>query len=124
MSEEQIRLPKMRGEVLSAVRALADPEYQKRVWIDKIYPNPDFFDDFTLNVNILDDAAILDNPFNVIGYTLASDQEAEAMKALSDRLLQIIEEVGSESTDSAFMASPLWDGVVQAAKNALEVMAP
>ncbi|MFF2809614.1 hypothetical protein ACFVT2_21035 [Streptomyces sp. NPDC058000] len=122
MSEEQIRLPKMREEVFSAVRALADPEYQKRVWIERKYPNPDYFDDFTLNVNILDDATILDNPHAVIGYTLASEEEAQAMKSLANRLLQIIEEVGSESPDSAFLASPLWDGVVEAANNALEVM--
>ncbi|MGW5122210.1 SCO4402 family protein [Streptomyces noursei] len=122
MSEEQIRLPEMREEVFSAVRALADSEYQKRVWIERKYPNPDYFDDFTLNVNILDDATILDNPHAVIGYTLASEEEAQAMKSLADRLLQIIEEVGSESPDSAFLASPLWNGVVEAAKNVLEVM--
>lgn len=112
----------MREEVFSAVRALADSEYQKRVWIERKYPNPDYFDDFTLNVNILDDATILDNPHAVIGYTLASEEEAQAMKSLADRLLQIIEEVGSESPDSAFLASPLWNGVVEAAKNVLEVM--
>ncbi|MER6046642.1 hypothetical protein ABT168_04085 [Streptomyces sp. NPDC001793] len=122
MSEEQIRLPEMREEVVSAVRALADPEYQKRVWIERKYPNPGYFDDFTLNVNILGDATVLDDPYAAIGYTLASEEEAQAMKGLSDRLLHIIEEVGSESPDSAFLASPLWDGIAEAARNALEVM--
>ncbi len=112
----------MREEVVSAVRALADSEYQQRVWIDRNYPSPDYFDDFTLNVNILGDAAILDDPYAVIGYTLASEREAQAMKGLSDQLNRIIEVVGSDSPDSAFLASPLWEGVIEAAKTALETM--
>ncbi|ANZ21393.1 hypothetical protein SNOUR_40825 [Streptomyces noursei ATCC 11455] len=122
MSEEEIRLPEMRAGVIAAVQALADGEYQRRVWIDRIYPTPGYFDDFTLTFNILEDAAILDDPYAAIGRTLASEGEATALSALSDRLVRIIQEVGAESPDGAFLASPSWNGVIEAARSALALM--
>lgn len=120
MKERNVKLPDMRTEVISALRSLSDPEYQQRVWIDRIYPHPDFFDDFTLNINILGDAGVWDAPRDAVGYTLASDAEATSMASLVARLDEIIEAVGSESPDSDFLASPLWQGIVEAARNALE----
>lgn len=118
-----IQLPEMRAEVIAAVRALSDPAYQKRVWIDRQYPSPGYFDDFTLNVNILDDAKVLDAPYATIGFTLASDEEAGAMAELAARLGEVLDAVGAESPDGAFLSSPLWENVVAAAKAALDALA-
>ncbi|MFI0262550.1 hypothetical protein ACH4OW_26325 [Streptomyces sp. NPDC017056] len=122
MTESNVELPDMRAEVVSAVRALSDREYQQRVWVGRIYPHPGFFDDFTLNVNILGDAGVWDSPRDAIGYTLASETEAAAMGSLVAHLEKVIEDVGSESPDSDFLASPLWQEVVEAARNALELL--
>ncbi|MFF4739328.1 hypothetical protein ACFY2W_26105 [Streptomyces sp. NPDC001262] len=117
-----VQLPEMRSEVISAVRALSDPEYQQRVWVDRQYPHPGYFDDFTLNVNILDDAAVLENPYAAIGFTLASVEEARAMEQLANSLNEVLTSVGSQSTDSAFLASPYWGNVVAAANHALHAL--
>ncbi|WP_240351514.1 SCO4402 family protein [Streptomyces olivoreticuli] len=120
LKPRSIQLPEMRAEVITAVRALSDPEYQKRVWVDRQYPSPGYFDDFTLNVNILDDATVLDAPYATIGFTLASDEEAGAMAELAGCLGEVLDAVGAESPDDAFLASPLWEKVVAAAKAALD----
>lgn len=117
-----VQLPEMRAEVISAVQALSDPEYQKRVWIDRQYPSPDYFDNFTLNVNILDDAAVLDAPHAAIGFTLVSDEEARAMSELAASLNRLLSEAGAQSADDVLMASPAWERVVAAARNALEAL--
>ncbi|MGW8327721.1 SCO4402 family protein [Streptomyces sp. NPDC055897] len=122
MKLAQVTLPEMRAEVISAVRALADPEYQQRVWIDRIYPKPNFFDDFTLNVNILNDATVLEAPEAALGYTLASDAEVRAMSALANALDSALNTVGRDASDAEFMASEPWPGVVAAARDALTAL--
>ncbi|MFF3541555.1 hypothetical protein ACFYXD_06795 [Streptomyces platensis] len=123
MSRDFGNLPAMRREIISAVRALSDSDYQQRVWIDRIYPHADFFDDFTLNVNTLyDDTTVLDDPAAALGRTLADDAEVEAMQCLAGRLDEILDTVGREADDIAFLQSPLWSGVVTAAQEALRLL--
>ncbi|MFI2240924.1 SCO4402 family protein [Streptomyces chrestomyceticus] len=119
---KSVEFPERRDEVISAVRALSDPEYQRRVWVERAYPQSGFFDDFTLNVNILGDAGVWDYPRETIGCTLASVAEAEAMESLVARLEETLEGVGRESPDSDFLASCLWPGVVEAARSALALL--
>ncbi|MEU1075124.1 MULTISPECIES: hypothetical protein [unclassified Streptomyces] len=115
-----VRLPEMRAEVISAVRALSDPEHQQRVWVERKYPRPGYFEDLTLNVNILDDAGVLDNPHAAIGYTLASEDEAQSMVRLGACLDAALSGTGRDAPDETILASPLWGKVVMAAHNALE----
>lgn len=123
MSREFVNLPEMRKEIISAVKALSDTDYQQRVWIDQIYPHADFFDDFTLNVNVLyDDTTVLDDPAAALGQTLANDTEVAAMQQLAGRLGDILDSVGRDADDLAFLQSPLWSGVVTAAQEALRVL--
>ncbi|WP_260634810.1 SCO4402 family protein [Streptomyces angustmyceticus] len=123
MSHEFVNLPEMRKEIISAVKALSDTDYQQRVWIDQIYPNADFFDDFTLNVNVLyDDTTVLDDPAAALGQTLANDAEVAAMQRLAGRLGDILDSVGRDADDLTFLQSPLWSGVVTAAQEALRVL--
>ncbi|MFI5520503.1 hypothetical protein [Streptomyces platensis] len=123
MSGDIVQLPEMRQEIISAVKALSDSDYQQRVWIDRIYPHADFFDDFTLNVNTLyDDTTVLDDPAAALGQTLADDAEVEAMQCLADRLDEILDAIGRDADDIAFLRSPLWSGVVTAAQEALRVL--
>ncbi|MEV0373613.1 hypothetical protein AB0I10_28025 [Streptomyces sp. NPDC050636] len=94
----------------------------KHFRIERNYPNPEYFDDFTLRVNVLDDTTVLDDPNAAVGRTPASTREAEAMQVLADRLNEILDAVSARSPDSGFLASPLWDGIVDASISALHVM--
>lgn len=122
-ARRDITLPEMRSEILESVRALADPEYQRRVWIERQYPSPDYYDDLTLTVNILyDDTTVLADPQAALGRTLSSRAEVEAMSSLADALTRALDEVGRDQPDERFLASAVWPSVVEAASAALEVL--
>jgi hypothetical protein len=110
----------MRRDVLDAVRALADPEYQRRVWLERRYPHEGFFDDFTLNINTLyDDTQVLEDPHQAIGYVLRSAKEVTAMERLSQALGALFDRLGTELSDEEYVSAPEWESVVGAAREAL-----
>lgn len=118
-----VRFPEMRSEVIGAVLALADREYQRRVWVERQYPDPDYYDDLTLNVNILyDDTKVLEDPVSTIGTCLRTVNEAEAMRKLAVALDQVFEEKGTDLSDAEYIADVRWDAVVEAACTALHVL--
>ncbi|WP_369386269.1 hypothetical protein AB5J72_00550 [Streptomyces sp. CG1] len=120
----QAQLPQMREQIISAVQALSDPDHQRRVWIERQYPHPGYFDDLTLNIHILyDDTAVLDHPSAAIGTTLRDASEAQAMQSLADRLDEILDALEPEADDAAYLAHPLWPGVVEAAAQAHAALA-
>ncbi|MFD5696467.1 SCO4402 family protein [Streptomyces lasiicapitis] len=122
-ARKDVKLPEMRAEVISAVQALASPEYQQKVWIDRTYPHPDYYDDFTLNVHILyDDTTVLASPEAALGNTLTSEQEVSAMKKLAHALDAALDDVGADAPDTEFLQSPLWPQVVAAAQAALTAL--
>jgi hypothetical protein len=45
----------MRREVALAVEHLADPEYQRRVWVERTYPSPTYHDDLNMTLHTLYD---------------------------------------------------------------------
>lgn len=117
-----VRYPEMRLQVFSAVSALADPQYQQRVWLDRIYPHENYYDDLDLNINILyDDTSVLSDPASTMGQILANHEEVEGFRSLAGLLDPIIDELG-DSSDSRYMSHPGWPAVVDAAKSALAVM--
>lgn len=117
-----VRYPEMRLQVLSAINALADREYQQRVWIDRIYPHENYYDDLDLNIHILyDDALVLPDPTSTVEQILASRAEADAFRLLAERLDPIINELG-DSPDSVYLSHPGWPSVVDAAESARAVM--
>ncbi|MEU5537797.1 hypothetical protein [Streptomyces sp. NPDC020362] len=122
-ARHDITLPAMRAEVIESVRALADQEYQRRVWIEHEYPSPDYYDDLTLTVTILyDDTTVLADPQAALGRTLANQAEVEAMGRLADALGRALDEVGRDQPDERFVASAVWSSVVDAASAALVVL--
>lgn len=117
-----VRYPEMRIQVLSAVNALADRDYQQRVWIDRIYPHENYYDDLDLNISILyDDTLVLPDPATALGTILANTVEVGSLRSLAEHLDPIIDELG-DSPDSRYLSHPKWPGVVSAANAALEVM--
>lgn len=118
-----VSFPDMRRNVLSAVRALADEEYQRRVWIHRDYPHEGYYDDFTMNLNILfDDTLVLEDPATTLGAVLKSQEEVGAMQALASAINVLMEREGTEHTDAEYVASPLWGDVVRSASVAYGIM--
>jgi len=116
----EIKFPDMRRDVLDAVRALADPEYQRRVWLERRYPHEGFFDDFTLNVNTLyDDTQVLENPHQALGDILRTTKEVAAMEDLAQALDALFDRLGTELSDEEYVGAPEWELVVRAAREAL-----
>jgi hypothetical protein len=115
---EPIRHPGVRGQVLSAIEALADLAYQIRVWIRHEPPHPGYYDEFDLTVHTLfDDTMVLPNPDSAVGEVLYPD-EVEPLRALGKLLGPLIDETG----DEPYLAHPRWPMVVEAAQAALAVM--
>ncbi|GGI76806.1 hypothetical protein GCM10011581_12400 [Saccharopolyspora subtropica] len=118
---DPIRFPDMRAEVVLAVKSLADPDYQQRVWIRHEYPHEGFYDDFTQNVHILfDDTCVLPEPHQRVGSVLFPN-EVDVMKALGDVLDPLIDELG-DASDAQYLAHPQWTEVVHRASNAYQVL--
>ncbi|MFC5290560.1 barstar family protein [Actinokineospora guangxiensis] len=116
----EVRFVEMRAEIISAVHALADVEYQQRVWVRREYPHENVYDDFGTNVHILcDDTSVLENPFGAVGVFLRSAEEAEALLPLRTAMDGLLDQLGGQLEDIQYIESPLWPPVVAAAKTAL-----
>jgi len=115
-----IKYPEMRREVANALAALADPEYQQRVWIDRNYPRDNFYDDLSLNINILYDM-VLPDPTSRKGAVLLDENEVEQLTRLEEVLGPLIADL-RDAPDGAYMSDPRWKQVVVAASSALSCM--
>ena len=116
-----VRHPSMRAEVVLAVRSLADPGYQQRVWIRREYPQDSFFDDLTQNVNILfDDTGALPDPTSAVGDILYPNQ-VDTMAALGNVLDPLLDELG-DADDAQYLDHPQWSQVVRSAQAAYAVL--
>lgn len=118
---DPLRYPEMRAEVIDAVTSLADPDYQQKVWIRREYPQPGFYDDLTTNINILfDDVCVLPDPQTRVGIVLHPN-EVDAMKALSNVLDPLIDELG-DAPDTQYLNHPQWTTVVTTARQARQTL--
>ncbi|MEN3540968.1 hypothetical protein AAH991_38045 [Microbispora sp. ZYX-F-249] len=119
----EVRFPQARGDILSALSALASPEYQQRVWIERDYPREGYYDDFTLNINILyDDTCVLEDPEKAVGIYLKDRIEAAVLADLARALDALFAALGTERSDLEYMQSPLWRRVVESAKSAYRTL--
>lgn len=117
-----VKYPEMRQQVATALAALADPDYQQRVWIERTYPQHDFYDDLTLNVNILYDM-VLPNARSRIGAVLLTENEVDKLTILEKVLGPLVKEL-RDAPDNQYLADPRWQDVVLAARAALSSMNP
>lgn len=109
----------MREQVLSALESLSDRALQRR-W-GTVEPGVNYFDDLTLNVNVLyDDSMVLPDPSTAVGEILHPD-EVEPLKVLGGSLGELIDRLG-EQPDDAYTSDLGWPEVVHAAARALSVM--
>ncbi len=118
-----VQFPDMRRTVIEALQALSDPEYQRRVWVERTYPKPGFYDDLTHNVNVLyDDTSVAEDPRAQIGVTLENEAEAAAIENLTAVLDPLLDSLPTKLEDAQVISRPEWSAVVKAAQEAVGVI--
>lgn len=114
-----IKLPEMRLEVIAALESLSDPLRQVR-W-GHVEEAANYFDDLTLNVNILyDDCMVLPDPHSAVP-DLLHEEEMAAFINVDRALGPMIRELG-DRPDLTYTSDARWPNVMAAASHALAVM--
>ncbi len=117
---QHVTFPETRSNVIAALRSLSDPVHQACRW-GRVEVGVNYYDDLTLNVNILyDDSEVLPSPETAVPDVLL-DAEVPAFHRLSEKLGLLIAELGNRP-DEEYLADPRWPEVVAAARYALTVM--
>lgn len=110
----------MRAEVILAVAALADAEYQQRFW--GVRRPSGAYDDLSMSIHTLyDDDVHLPNVDDSIGAVLVDGNELDRLRVLDSHLSPIIAELG-DAPDSDYLAHEKWPSVVAAAQLALSAL--
>ena len=118
----EVQYPEWRDEVIDAVRALSDLDYQRRVWVSGESIGPNFFDSLQERIHTLfDDADVLPEPGHRLGVLLRDDGEVEALRHLGRMLDEVISDLG-DAPDEHYLADPRWPEVVRRAAATLEVL--
>jgi hypothetical protein len=116
-----VQFPSMRRDVMFALAALADREYQESVWLGR-RPRPGYADDLGAAVNVLyDDCQVLPNPTDRLGSVLVDGDELERLRHV-DTALDVLLADHRGDDDQAFLDDPRWGNVVDAAGRALAAM--
>lgn len=116
----RVEFPSMRAEVIEALRALSDPEYQSATW-GRYEPGVDYYDDLDMNVHILyDDTQVLPDPETAVSQVI-HESEVTALRAVEASLGPMIRDLG-DAPDEVYTSDPRWAGVIDAARAALVVM--
>lgn len=118
-----VEFPSMRREVMRALAALSDPDYQAAVWIDENYPHPGFYDAFSETVHALfDDQGVLPDPEASVGTILLSGSEVVRLFELGRLLDHLLDSHDRGTSDVAYLEDPSWPLIVAAAGLALSAM--
>jgi hypothetical protein len=119
-----IELPGMRRELILNIADLSDKEMQCNKWVDQRFSHS-FWNNLSYSVHALFDDADYrkDDPKPImIGITLRNKEEVAVVRHLISVLDKVLDKIGIKQPDSAYLNSPLWDDVVEAAKHAYEVL--
>ncbi|SBW19023.1 hypothetical protein FDG2_0926 [Candidatus Protofrankia californiensis] len=92
------------------------------MWVELEGKDDGYQEDLDLILTFLyADSQVLHSPQAALGYVLSSPSEVQAAQSIDTALRRIID-VGTTSSDAEVIAMPIWRDVVEAAKNALDVM--
>lgn len=117
----ELRHPSLRAELLQFLKELDDPTYQQAAWIERsvdrhliqgIDPVYAFLYDFT---------DLGTDPEGEVSYTLFDQEGVTAIRALTQLLDSILDELGNAKTER-FIRHPLWPRVVEQANLAFTLL--
>jgi hypothetical protein len=117
MEFSRIKFPEMRTELMSHLRALSDPDYQRMAWIDHRYPSGIKFDEFDYVIHFFyDDTDLASDPDSLIGEILENKEEASSIKQLVRELDALFDRYGLDLRDGEYMDKPEWMSIVARAR--------
>ncbi len=119
--KKHIKHPYMRVEVVLYLQDLADREKQLKDWTSQKAAHR-FWDTLGFAISMLFDTLDLEEDAEgQIGYSLYNEEEVQAIKPVMRILRRVLDEIGRQQPDDAYITSPLWDEVVRTAGEAYEV---
>ncbi|NUW45953.1 SCO4402 family protein [Nonomuraea rhodomycinica] len=110
--EEPAQRPERREDVLEALRALGDREYQDQHWRSgKGWP------DLTAAVHWLIDDTFIDmnGARSLIPRLFLDEREADLVQMVVDALLRVLDALGPTAPDDAYLDHPEWINVLNSA---------
>jgi hypothetical protein len=117
-----VRYPAMRREVLVALAALADPDFQQTMWVRKEYPRPNFLSNLDTVVHVLyDDCQVLPDPTAGMGTVLVDGDELAHLQRLGELFDALLND-HVDQPDSVYLQDPRWPTLVDLATKALTSM--
>ncbi len=121
MERKDIKFPQLRLMLIDSLKDLSDRELQRREWISKTAAHR-FWDTLRFDVAVIfDDLDLEDDLEGSIGYHILDQEEADVLRPLIVSLRAILNKIGREQPDAAYINSPLWDKVVASAQKAYAV---
>ncbi|WP_338453821.1 hypothetical protein Bealeia1_02047 (plasmid) [Candidatus Bealeia paramacronuclearis] len=121
MKGSDVKYPGMRIELLEEVCILSEPEIQKG-WFDSNFKHS-FSDSISFYILTLIDAMPCeDKPPDAIGVVFRNYEELVYVHFLHTTLLRAINTIDENQSDEDYFNSPLWQDVIEAAKQAHAVL--
>ncbi|MEV1022185.1 hypothetical protein [Streptomyces sp. NPDC050264] len=120
MTEDVGLIANYRVHVVPVVLALANPPWQRGVWLD-----PSAFENLDYVFHTLfDDFCDADEPEKYLGISLRTDEEVVLMRELGIALATVESEVpeAPDDTDAEYVEAPSWPAVVAVAGRLARVM--
>lgn len=117
-----VKYPNRRYDMLYQIKKLSNFEMQKKEWVDPKFKYA-FYGNMCFPADVLLDELNMDEwqpGEDCLGYTLKNEQEGHLIHKVSSLLMRVIKEIGIEKPDTVYLTSPLWQEVVQAAKEAYD----
>ncbi|EFE76169.1 hypothetical protein K7395_16860 [Streptomyces filamentosus] len=117
MEDDRVIMARARVHLVPAVLALANPPWQRDVWLD-----PEAFEDLASVIHTLfDDFCDAEHPERYLGIGLRSEEEAVLLREL-DRALTVAEAQAPGGSDEEMLRVQGWGEVVAVAGRLAQVM--
>ncbi|MFI7699075.1 hypothetical protein [Nonomuraea sp. NPDC049480] len=113
--KQRVQWPERRQDVLEALRALGDRDYQDQHWRSgKRWP------DLTAAVHWLIDDTFIDQhgARTLIPHLFLDQREADLMQTVVDALFRVLDDLGPVAPDNAYLDHPGWINVLHTAEAA------
>ncbi|MET8605175.1 hypothetical protein ABZV92_16670 [Streptomyces rubiginosohelvolus] len=117
MDDDRVIMARARIHLVPAVLALANPPWQRDVWLD-----PEVFEDLGYVLHTLfDDFCDAEHPERYLGIGLRSEEEVVLLREL-DRALTVAEDQAPDDSDAEMLRVEGWAEVVAVAGRLAQVM--